>query len=383
MTVNCKNILKLPACKGLKLLAGKGGQNRIVKWVYYLEDPGYIDYLKGGELVITTGLLLKEDTEAYIELTERLYQAGASGLIINISPYISEIPQDVLQMGDDLDFPIYEMPAEYHIIDISQSIGKAIVNAADEANRQERFLLDLIYNQYTFTEKKLNKVRELGYDLSRQHAVYSVQIDDEEEILSAIVENIGSRINQPENPVFCVAQRNKIILLATVDNGQLQKLADTIYAVAAETTDKEIKIGVSDTFYLLNNFIVCYEQSAKALLALAANEKKKICIYSELGLQRILYEVSNEEVLKDTVHKILGKIEQQDNAQEILLTLQAYLAESGNLNRTAERLYIHINTLRYRIEKIQHIMGVDLRNYSELFQIQLALFIREYMENSL
>ena len=88
----------------LKQIAGKDGLSQCVSWVYYTEDPETIEFIRGGELAITTGLNIERQkfnsasySEEYItsflkELIDNFINHRASGLIINIGKYINEIP---------------------------------------------------------------------------------------------------------------------------------------------------------------------------------------------------------------------------------------------------------------------------------------------------
>ena len=91
----------------LSLLAGKSGLSKIVSWVYYTEDSSTISFIRGGELVITTGLNLErhkqnnvniEETVASFlkEMIDEFLVHNASGLIINVGKYINEIPQSII-----------------------------------------------------------------------------------------------------------------------------------------------------------------------------------------------------------------------------------------------------------------------------------------------
>lgn len=76
----------------LKLVAGTAGIWNIVSWIHLVEDVQVADFLKGQELVVITGIS-RPDGEQLLEYTKRLYENEASGLIINIGPFIREIPR--------------------------------------------------------------------------------------------------------------------------------------------------------------------------------------------------------------------------------------------------------------------------------------------------
>lgn len=81
----------------MALLAGERGLYRLVDWVHVVEEIDYIEFLKGRELVVTTGI--KEPDEAQLlEFTKRVWKADASGLVINVGKYIPAVPESVLKL---------------------------------------------------------------------------------------------------------------------------------------------------------------------------------------------------------------------------------------------------------------------------------------------
>ena len=83
--VNCKNVNQIPNCSQLKLIAGENGAFRPIRWVHYIEEPSYIRFIKGQELILTTGLLLKSK-EQYLNFATDLNARKISGLVINEKP---------------------------------------------------------------------------------------------------------------------------------------------------------------------------------------------------------------------------------------------------------------------------------------------------------
>ena len=78
MKITCRSILNLPYANQLKPVAGKEGMDHVISWVYYMEELHYIEWLKGGELVLITGLVIKEREDRLLELINGRahYQSG-------------------------------------------------------------------------------------------------------------------------------------------------------------------------------------------------------------------------------------------------------------------------------------------------------------------
>ena len=80
----------------MRLLAGEKGLNRVMDWVHILEDVEAAKFLNGNELIFTTGI--GKNMEHWLMcLIQGIYQRNACGMIVNIGPYIEEIPEEVIQ----------------------------------------------------------------------------------------------------------------------------------------------------------------------------------------------------------------------------------------------------------------------------------------------
>ena len=92
-----------------------------------------------------------------------------------------------------------------------------------------------------------------------------------------------------------------------------------------------------------------------------------------------------KEFLDDYVTHKIGKLLEADNVQEgnLAETLEAYLDHNCNANATAEDLFIHRNTMRYRLDKIKHILNSDLSDLSECLELKLAFSILRYRNHRL
>jgi purine catabolism regulator len=71
----------------------------------------------------------------------------------------------------------------------------------------------------------------------------------------------------------------------------------------------------------------------------------------------------------------------EDYMSEMLRTLEAYFASNGQINDTAKELYIHRNTVLYRLEKIGEILNIDLKNTNHLLQLKLVLMFKRLITN--
>ena len=94
---------------GMRILAGENGTGNIVQWIHTLEDVETGGFIHGGELIFTTGIA-QEGNEWLLEFVENLYEREASGLVVNVGPYITSVPQAVIDYCNQMNFPLLEVP---------------------------------------------------------------------------------------------------------------------------------------------------------------------------------------------------------------------------------------------------------------------------------
>ncbi len=68
------------------------------------------EWVEAGDLLFTTGIHLPENTAEFVELIQELKKKGLAGLVLNIGPYIAGIRQEVIEVADELDFPLFSLP---------------------------------------------------------------------------------------------------------------------------------------------------------------------------------------------------------------------------------------------------------------------------------
>jgi purine catabolism regulator len=116
------DVIRMPLLKHAKLAAGHLGMTRRVESVNMMDAPDIIHYLKPNELLLTTAFAIKESPNNLLELVQQMAQKGCAGLGIKTKRFISEIPLPVLQLANELAFPIIEIPLDSSLGELTTQI---------------------------------------------------------------------------------------------------------------------------------------------------------------------------------------------------------------------------------------------------------------------
>lgn len=126
MEMKVKNLIE--QFEDFQILAGEGGLNKTVSTVSIMDAPDIYNWMKGGEFLVTTGYIMKDNPLELKNLVIKLHEHGAAALGIKIGRFIEILPQEVKETGDKLNFPIIYVPKWYAFTDIINPVLSRIVN---------------------------------------------------------------------------------------------------------------------------------------------------------------------------------------------------------------------------------------------------------------
>jgi carbohydrate diacid regulator len=283
---------------------------------------------------------------------------------------------------------------------------------ANQHAQKNQLITDLLHHQIEDEAAILNQAKQLGIDLTPPRAVilidaanytYNPQSLLEGEIAEAeqrrkITNVIGSVINffhLPNDTICADLGQGKVCVLKASDTKNLdlwaggetpkrldsswanltalKRAADALRLRLEEDTGSAISIGIGRYHPGLKGIARSYED-ARTALALGSRIQKHNPVYclAELGIAAFVG-VADEGAKIDLAKYLLSPL---DHETELLATINAFFSENCCSSSTAKRLYIHRNTLSYRLDKIESLTGLDPRKFDDAVQIRLSLLLR-------
>lgn len=125
-TVN--DILKRDVFKNVKVISGKMGLHNTVKWTHIIESEKFINYLNGGELILTTGIGLDSEPYANISFIEQLIKKNVAAICIELGNKFRDISPEIIKLSNETNTPIIVFPDIVKFVDITQDIHRFIIN---------------------------------------------------------------------------------------------------------------------------------------------------------------------------------------------------------------------------------------------------------------
>lgn len=404
MVITCGNMLNLPYLEKMKVVAGEKGLNRIIQWVHVMEYPEYSKWLNGGELILFSGAAIENNLDTFLEFVKDINSRNVSGLAINVGPYIKKTPSEVMALANTLGFPIFEFPFEVKFIDVSQSICKAIFENKVEQQSRENFMKDIVLRGSTFTEEVLDRAISYGYNPNENYYSFVISLENINELtiknglhstekmvqikqkVEQVVMNVLSK--KGKNSIQ-ITEDSSIILMVSEGNSDLYKDSiveigeELVRNINAEIKKLNVNIGIGGLWNKLSDFKNSVNNARRVLKVLKSNGLIN-CVegYEDIGIYKLFFEINNQDEMKKFYLNTLNALIEYDkkNSTELVETLEIYIEEDRNLNKTSERLFIHKNTLKYRIKRIEDISKCDLKNINEVFDFYISFKIAKFLK---
>lgn len=397
MGITCKEVLNLPELSKVRVVGGKDGLNKIVSWVHIIELPNIADWASSGDIVFLTGIGLNNYKDDLADIVKQASEKNLSGIIVGVGPYIRSIPKEVIDISDELEIPLLEVPFEVKVSHLTQSIIRMIFNNQIEQKSMHDFMEEVIFGNYK--EDMLARANYYGYDQKEAYTAVIVDIDDFSKFISREKikdehEVLKIKVTIEHTIVSICKKYNKSILYVNksdsfnimIPSKNTKEILNIVEEIKVEVKNKikglTVSIGVGSMCKELKKFKNSVYEAEKALTIIkACNRRDTVRNYSELGIYRLFFKIDDSEELKNMYMESLGDLIEYDNKNgtDLLDTLEVYLMQGRNLRRTSEELYIHRNTLKYRISRIREILDIDLEEVNECFNLRLAFKIKRFM----
>ena len=182
--------------------------------------------------------------------------------------------------------------------------------------------------------------------------------------------------------VISVSERDVVVVLEVKQGttpADLEGLASTVSNTMSTEFYTRVAIGISTIVDNLKDLARAYKEAQVALeVGRVFETDKNILTYDKLGIGRLIYQLPTTlcEMFLDEVFK-KGAIEALD--RETLLTIQVFVENNLNVSESSRKLYVHRNTLVYRLDKIHKLTGLDLREFDHAITFKVALMVKKYL----
>ena len=242
---------------------------------------------------------------------------------------------------------------------------------------KDSFIFDLLYGNIKSTKDIISKGELWGANFSLPHTVIVFELQDYEHFskdndlldrIYRIFEKNLSRLGIV--PLILKKREELIIIFPLAENEDYKKSRQFILGAIKDLrkdsssylNGRRLTAGVGRTYDRPTELFRSYQEAKVAKILEDQNIQGDVTFFSDIGLLKLLYNHDVQE-LKEFEKDILGELEKYDQRSEMSLieTLECYLQHNCDLKKASEEMFLHRNTLKYRINKIEELLQVDFR----------------------
>ena len=271
-----------------------------------------------------------------------------------------------------------EMAGKYaSILAISLS---SIKQYYDEKYDRNNFVKNIILDNVLPGDISI-KSRELHFNADINRVVFLISIISSNDVSAYdVIQNLFPDKNK--DFVFNITE-SEIVLVKEIKSGidvkDLEKLARSIADTLQTEFFTRVNIGIGTPVIGVKDLARSFKEAQIAIeVGKVFDTEKNIVSYDNLGIARLIYHLPTtlcETFLKEVFKK--GSIESLDH--ETLFTIQRFFENNLNVSETSRKLFVHRDTLVYRLDKIKKLTGLDLREFDHAIIFKIALMVKKYL----
>lgn len=377
MPITVSNLLNIDNLKNMKLITGQDGLNVIIKRVGIL-DYEFINKTEGqfgeGDFVISSFLFAKDDISLLIGAIKSLIKDGVACLAIK-NVYYKDLPYEIVTYANERSFPIFLFNNSIFIEDLITDITDLI--RLDGSYQLMEAKIDKILNK----DINMNAIRETALEINKYFRENFIVIYFREkkfgkdENIIGMLKRYNNEIKSNFDSVF--KYKNGILAIITQKKIEKNSIDSTIYSLISDLgiNTNDFYAGISKCHDNLNKLDYGVKE---CLYAMNAGEilSQSLTYYKDIGLYKVIMPFIDEYWIKDFYESLILPLKSHDGkySTEFLKTAVSYIDNNGNIKDTAEALFQHENTIRYRINKIKIILNIESNDFYEQLSIAVKIY---------
>lgn len=263
------------------------------------------------------------------------------------------------------------------ILSISLS---TIKNLYDEKYDKNSFIKNIILDNILPSDIYI-KGKELRFNTEEVRVVFLIKFLLRTEVLPF---NMVQQIFPDKNKDYVISiSEQDIVVVKEIKGGtdirEIEKLARSIADTLGTEFYAKVAIGIGTAVDNIKDLARSYKEAQTAIeVGKVFDTEKTVISYENLGIGRLIYQLPTTlcEMFLQEVFKY-GSLESLDH--ETLMTIQCFFENNLNVSETSRKLFVHRNTLVYRLEKIRKLTGLDLREFDNAITLKVALMVKRYL----
>jgi len=268
----------------------------------------------------------------------------------------------------------------YRIGKIASFSIQNLLVAYRERYDKDNFIKNLLLDNLLLVDI-YSRAKKLHIENNVKRVVYLIETEIDKEM--NVVEIVRSMFPAKAKDFVTAVDERSIILVKEVKDGddaeEIEKTAKTIMDTLHTEAMSKVYVAIGTAVTDLKNVSLSYKEAIMALeVGKIFEAEKNIVNYEKLGIGRLIYQLPTS-LCKMFINEVLHGITMDQFDDETLATVNKFLENNLNVSETSRQLYIHRNTLVYRLDKLQKLTGLDLREFEDAIIFKITMMVSKYM----
>lgn len=227
-----------------------------------------------------------------------------------------------------------------------------------------------------------NRATKLHIEAEKKRLVYLIETKtDKENVAGELLKSMF--VPQTGDYIVSIDEHSIVLIKELSDRAnkeEFEEVANTIVDMLNTEAMLNVRVAYGIPVNELKDVSKSYKEAKMALeVGSIFYDYKRVISYEMLGIGRLIYQLP-QNLCRIFIKEIYGDTSPDDIDEEILITVNKFLENNLNVSETSRQLYIHRNTLVYRIEKLQKAVGLDMRVFDDALTFKIALMVIEYLK---
>lgn len=269
----------------------------------------------------------------------------------------------------------------------SYTVGKIItfqlqslLVAYKERYDKENFIKNLLLDNLLLVDI-YNRAKKLHIPIEHRRVVFVIELPEEKN--NEIVEGVRRLFSESMDTMITAVEEDSLIVIRELasyeGDAKVSEIANTIFEILPETDGGRPHVSYGTIVNELREVSRSYKEARMALdVGRIFYPESSVVEYNSLGVGRLVYQLP-VPLCKMFIREVFGEQSPDSFDEETLVTIQQFFDNDLNVSETSRQLYIHRNTLVYRLDKLQKSTGLDLRKFSDAITFKIALMVVQYM----
>ncbi len=399
MSTNLKELSKLPILKDSVLLTNPSTVDQNVNWVYLGDTfPNIADiesWVEPGNLLILIGHFISIGNYTLSDVIDLAHKMQLSGIIVFESDYICPIHEQDIRKSNTYNLPLMTIPWKIPYNELNKALLTRISLEQVNSKTNIELLNNILFNPHLNYDQETHNFIDTPLSLNSKNVILTCHIDlgdhvlddfDIQNIYAYFLRIVTQTMDQMSIDHLSINRGSDIIVLMPAQQCDkmvhisLDERLTTLMQVKYESPS--IYVGIGGAYSHPKEYTKSYTEGCHVIKAKQSGLLLgPILQYCDLDFYRLLFEINDTELLRKLYPQRLTNLIAHDKSDYGLLmqTLESYLKNNRSINKAASELFVHKNTVSYRIEKIKELIHVSLDEEQIDFALMTEIAVCRYL----